>query len=268
MGTLSSKPLSDEQRKPYTRCRIPNYVQRDDRAAETRRWSRFAVTLVIALVLCYALAFILQGLPGVSQSIKDSRLLRHSSGELFLVAPLLPILSLGLLMELPRRGDASWLRYTLTLRLLSNISLVLAAAPYAFLFGAQYVPHGDAFSTSTPDKVLVLLCGGSALLVGAVPWVLAVLGAVRGRRGWWSLTMLLATGAFIWLNRGLLTPVRTGADIVNSMALGNDCLLFSIGLFTATLIYALWAGPREEGHGRQPQPTPVLTEAGRSQRSA
>jgi hypothetical protein len=217
-------------------------------AAGNRRWGRFGTTLVIALALIYTLPFVLQSLPSVPAFVKGSQLVGNSSAELFLVAPLLPILSYGLLMGEPGRGNASWLRYALRLRTLANISLVFAATPFAVYFGEQYAPDANSFSNGTAFKVILLLCGVSALLVGAVPWVLATLGTLRGRRWWWSLTILVVTVAFISLNQGLLEPVRTASDVLDSFVLGDDCLVLSIALFTATLTYALWAGPLEP-HG-------------------
>jgi len=218
-------------------------------AGANRRWGRFTTTFVIALALFYAMAFVLESLPGVPDFVKNSRLLGHSATELILVAPLLPVLSYGLVMGMPRQKDRSWMGYALRLSALATISLVLAAAPFAVYYGsalystAQSAPTANFFLGPATFKLIILLGGVSALLIGAVPWILAILGTLRGRRWWWSLTILLVTGAFIWLIRGLLVPVRTASDILDTFVLGDDCLFLSIALFTATLTYALWAGP-------------------------
>jgi hypothetical protein len=207
-----------------------------------RRWP-VATTFIIALIMLYALTFVLESLPFVPDVVKHSRLLSHSSGELFLVAPLLPILVYGLQLGAPHRGDVAWTRYAVRLSLLSTVSLVLAAIPYAVYFGLGYVRNAASLSEGPAFHALVFLAGISALVVGAAPWILGTLGTLRHPRLPWFFTMLLVTCGFTWLNLGLLEPVPPGSNIFNSFAIGDDCLLFSIALFTATLSFALWAGP-------------------------
>src|SRR5262249_444317 len=153
---------------------------------------------------------------------------------------------------MPSSGNATWMRYASRLRMLATVSLVLVAAPYTVYLGEKYAPvrpSASLFSSGTAFQMIFMLSGMGALLVGAVPWVLTILGTLRGRR-WWSVTILVVTGAFIWLNWGVLEAESTGKVVISAFTLiGDYCQFFSIALFTATFTYALWAGPLEPRGG-------------------